>query len=90
MRIAPLVAGAVLALGMAMTAGSAQAAPPVASGIYHSQAQSLVDEVRHRRWHRPRWHHRRWGYCARWRNICANRYGWGGWRYRRCVRRHGC
>lgn len=86
MRIAPLLAGAVLALGMAITAGSAQAAPPVSSGIYHSQSQRLVDQVYHRRWH----HRRHWGYCMRWRNICADRWGWGGWRFRRCLRRHGC
>jgi hypothetical protein len=28
-------------------------------------------------------------YCRRWHREC--RYRWGyGWRYRRCMRRHGC
>jgi len=27
--------------------------------------------------------------CRRWRNECSYRWG-GGWRYRRCMRRHGC
>ncbi len=27
--------------------------------------------------------------CYRWRRICRNRWGYG-WRYRRCMRIHGC
>lgn len=29
------------------------------------------------------------GRCRAWRNECARRWG-GGWRYRRCLARHGC
>jgi hypothetical protein len=30
------------------------------------------------------------GYCYRWRHECADRWGWGGPGFRRCLRRHGC
>ena len=29
-------------------------------------------------------------YCHRWRRECAHRWGWGGWRYRRCLSIRGC
>ena len=28
--------------------------------------------------------------CRGWRRECAARWGWGGWRFRRCMARHGC
>jgi hypothetical protein len=28
--------------------------------------------------------------CRSWRHECADRWGWGNWRYERCLRRHGC
>jgi hypothetical protein len=30
------------------------------------------------------------GRCRAWRRECARRWGWGGWRYRRCLARHAC
>ncbi|WP_024275190.1 hypothetical protein [Hyphomicrobium sp. 802] len=30
------------------------------------------------------------GYCYRWRDICAGRWGWGGPGFGRCLWRHGC
>lgn len=30
------------------------------------------------------------GGCRAWRHECARRWGWGGWRFRRCLARHGC
>ena len=30
------------------------------------------------------------GGCYRWRHICADRWGWGGPGFRRCLWRHGC
>lgn len=96
MRIAPLMAGAILSLGMAAFTGPAEAAAPgVPSGIVKSQSQSLVEQVHYRRWDRRHHHWRhghraRWGHCSRVRNICANRYGWGGHRFRRCVIGRGC
>lgn len=29
-------------------------------------------------------------YCRRWRHECASRWGWGTWRYHRCLKFHGC
>ncbi len=29
-------------------------------------------------------------YCVRWRHECAHRWGWGTWRFRRCLTGHGC
>ena len=31
-----------------------------------------------------------WRSCRGWRRECASRWGWGGWRFRRCLARHGC
>ncbi len=31
-----------------------------------------------------------WRRCRYWRRECAERWGWGGWRFRRCLWRHGC
>ena len=31
-----------------------------------------------------------WRGCRGWRAECARRWGWGGWRFRRCLARHGC
>lgn len=55
----------------------------------------------HRGWHRG-WYGPRWGFyggpvigygagrCYSWRHICANRWGWGGPGFGRCLWRHGC
>lgn len=32
--------------------------------------------------------HRGYGYCRSWRRECADRWGWGGYRFRRCLDRH--
>jgi hypothetical protein len=40
-------------------------------------SQTLLEPVQSRR-------------CRRWRRDCAWRWGWGGRRFRRCVRRRGC
>lgn len=31
-----------------------------------------------------------WRGCRAWHRECAARWGWGGWRFRRCLARHGC
>ncbi len=41
------------------------------------------------RWQRVRLRPRVVRRCVRWRRTCARRWG-GGWRYRRCLRRHAC
>lgn len=33
---------------------------------------------------------RGYGYCSNWRDECADRWGWGGRRFHRCLDRHGC
>jgi hypothetical protein len=86
MRIAPLLAASVVALGLSVAAGSPSQAAQI-SPVHQSQInQSIVQPVGYY-WRRRYW---RGGHCVRWRNICANRWGWGGWRFRRCMVRHGC
>lgn len=36
------------------------------------------------------YHYRHYGYCGRWRSECGERWGWHTYRYRVCLRRHGC
>lgn len=48
----------------------------------------------YRRYDYRRYHYdHRDGYdrrCRYWRRECADRWGWGGWEFRRCLYRHGC
>jgi len=70
-----LVAGALLA-------GAMLAPLPSQANVKAPQsvaADSLVQQV-----------HRGGPRCWYWRNECAARWGWGTWRYRRCLARHGC
>lgn len=70
------------------------------SGAAQAQAgqQSTLAETvqywgRGDRWDRPRWRddRPRWGgRCRAWRHECADRWGWGGPGFRRCLWRHGC
>jgi hypothetical protein len=83
MRIAPFIAASVVAIGMTVIASGPSQAAPI-TPIQKSQInQSSVQQVQY-------WRHRRWNRCVRWRRICANRWGWGGPRFRRCVIGHGC
>lgn len=77
MRLAPLLAASVVAIGLSAAVSSPQAATlaPL-KGIEVNQ--SLATPVGYYR------------HCVRWRHICARRWGWGGWRFRRCMVRHGC
>jgi len=91
MRIATILGGMAIAAGMAFAAAPAQAASgvsPAELAKSYSVAPNIVTDVQYRR----RWHGGGgWGRrCAKWRNICGNQYPWGGWRYRRCLRRAGC
>jgi hypothetical protein len=81
MRIAPLLAGAVLALAFAGPATPSMAAPAVPN-MSVADTGSGVDLVY--------WRGRYVGHCVRWRHICADRWGWGTWRFRRCLHLHGC
>jgi hypothetical protein len=31
-----------------------------------------------------------WGYCARWRRVCGQRWGWNTRRFFYCLERNGC
>ena len=89
MRIASLLAGTVVVVGMA-AATTPAAAAPVVPEISPSQSQvELAGYWRDRGWGHHRWRGG-WGYCRGWRHECANRWGWGTWRFRRCLARHGC
>ena len=96
MRIAPLLAGAFVALSMVAVATPSNAAPSVPN---YSTADSAVVAVRHGgpHWRHHHWRHRHWGgprivinACRAWRHECANRWPGLGWRYQRCLRNHGC
>jgi hypothetical protein len=72
-----LTLAAIAAVSCIMAGGAAQAAPQ--SIVPAVSANDLLQPV-----HYPYWR------CRAWRRECAVRWGWGGWRYRRCVRLHGC
>ena len=73
-----IVAAALAAGGMALSTGGASAAPvsTKSSGATLPQL-SLIEKSQYRR------------YCRRWYRECRARWG-SGWRFRRCMRRHGC
>lgn len=76
-----LVLSAALSVG-ALAVGPATAAP------MSTPSQALVGEMAegvHYR-HGGGWHNR---HCRRWNHECRDRWGYG-WRYQRCMRRHGC
>jgi hypothetical protein len=72
------LAAGVAACAFSFTLQSAAAAPvaPFSSAISEAAADnSLVRSAQS---------------CGAWNRICANRWGWGTWRYRRCMRDHFC
>ncbi|ADJ22205.1 MAG: glycosyl hydrolase family 5 [Hyphomicrobium denitrificans] len=85
MRIATLSAAVVVAAGLSLAAGAPAQAAPVSAPQQTGISQSLVQQAQY--WRRPGW---RGGRCVKWRNICADRWGWGGPRFRRCMIRNGC
>ena len=74
MKKSHVAASVVLAAVSAWSITTATAAPRLPT---HAP-QSLIETVGYR------------SYCVRWRHICSNRWGWGSWRYRRCVTLRGC
>lgn len=98
MRIPSVLAGAAVALTMAMATTPSQAAPAVPHLETAKLAQTVADYdgLRHRHHWRHQhgrhdgWRPRHYGRCSAWRNECAARWGWGGWRFQRCLARHGC
>lgn len=81
MRLKIITATAALGAGLALAGGlaSATALPGAATTTAASAASAgTLHDVGYR------------GYCFRWRQVCASRWGWGNWRFRRCLRLHGC
>jgi hypothetical protein len=72
-----LIASAVCAMSAAALLTPVRASP--VSGLTTSKllpAQSLIEKAGY-------------GRCWRWNAVCRDRWGFG-WRYRRCMRVHGC
>jgi hypothetical protein len=100
------IAFAVLALGAVAMVAPAMATPAVPkSAANQSLVQKTYYRHWHGGWHRGwhrGWYAPGWGFyggpvvgygagrCYRWRRICANRWGWGGPGFGRCLYRHGC
>jgi hypothetical protein len=74
-----LAAGALLAGAMLMPIASQANVVSPATSAQSGVDSTLVHQV-----------HRRGPRCWVWRNECAARWGWGTWRYRRCLARHAC
>ena len=69
---------AAVALGAGMLfATTAQSAPVSAPQTPLVADKSLLEPARYG------------SRCRAWRRTCSYRWGWG-WRYRRCMRNHGC
>jgi len=71
-----IVAGALLMLAVAVSPATAVTVGP------HSKApvateDSLVQPVQ-------------WGYCAHWRRVCSEHFGWNTRRFYTCLERRGC
>jgi hypothetical protein len=103
MRTASMFAGMAMAVAMMAATTASEAAPRLphmsASSDLVTQVRDDYDEYEHgmRRRHegdyrpwRSRRHHREFDGCRATRHMCAERFDWGSWRFRRCVRRHGC
>jgi Spy/CpxP family protein refolding chaperone len=96
MRIATLMAGATLVLGMMAAAAPSQADPrlPHVSGAGNFVVQAHDDDEDHhgrgRWWREHHEHEHERDSCREVRHECADHFEWGTWRFERCVRRHGC
>lgn len=102
MRIATLIAGAVMALGMVTVSTPSVAAPVMPKSSISVDSNANVVDVRH---HRRHWRHRHfrgpriiigpgygYGYnrCRQVRRSCGYNFGWGSRAFHRCVHRRGC
>lgn len=81
MRKLTVACTAAAGLLMATVATSSQAAPlsqpQLSQSLKSIESSSAVEQVRYGR------------YCRQWHWECRSRWGFG-WRYRRCMARHGC
>lgn len=82
MRLTSLAAGIAIAGFLCVGIPAAQAAPLSQTQLQSTQqtmfGPSLLEKVQ--------W---RGNWCRRWWRECRWRWG-GGWRFRRCLARHGC
>jgi hypothetical protein len=85
MRLKSLVVTGLVAGSALFALGTANATPNLASGQLFSPAP-IQDQLAEQAQYRPD----RYNYCRHWRRECAARWGWGSFRWRICVRRHGC
>lgn len=99
MRIATLIAGAVMALGMVTVSTPSVAAPVMPKTSIAADSNSNVVNVYHRghrHWRRHYWGGPRiiigGGYnrCRAVRRSCGYNFGWGTRAFYRCVARRGC
>jgi hypothetical protein len=75
-----LTLAATIVLSGAIAISAAQAAPATPQSAPLSMAaHDLLQPV-----HYPYWR------CRAWRRECAVRWGWGTWRFQRCMARHAC
>jgi hypothetical protein len=87
------VAAAILAGAAFIPQTASAAALPAATGPQQAASENpLLQQVghRHRHFHHHHFRPRVVGRCWKWRNLCGDRWGWGTWQQRRCLRRHGC
>jgi hypothetical protein len=89
-----VVAATIVAASGAGAAGAASPAFSPAASASNAVQRVEYDWREHRRLHHGYWYgayrYDHGGYCGRERHECAERWGWGGWGFRRCVERHGC
>ncbi len=97
---------AMAALAVPGGASAASLPVEAAKSAAETSAVDKAHYREHRHWrhrhHDHRWHHRHYrrdyfygggggyGRCRAWRHECAERWGWGGHGFRRCLWRHGC
>lgn len=72
------LAAMALGAGMLFAVTTAQSAPVSAPQTPIVAGKSLLEPVQYGR------------RCRAWRRTCGYRWGWGTWRFRRCLRNHGC
>ncbi len=76
-----LLLGAALALASPLMLSQASAAAPAVPQMKAAQSAAAAGAIVEK----AGWHH-----CRRWGRRCTYRWGLGSWRFRRCMRRHGC
>ena len=90
MKLKAFIVAATIAAGAALVPQMASAAALPAAGAHQSAMpeSSMLQEVGRRHWNR---HHRpHFNRCRVARHVCADRFGWGSWRFHRCVANRGC